>query len=70
MVIGFCILLTLGSRAADMVGIVLFAVVSVWAAIFLVLGFKFEHFKCPRFGGKFFSDMDTPRDCSQCGLKL
>ena len=52
----------------------LFVVMSVWSAIFLVLGFRVTSLKCPRCRGVFFSHAEfvhtNTRYCAKCGLKL
>jgi hypothetical protein len=54
--------------------IILFFFMSIWSAIFLILGFRVTRLKCPRCGGVFFSHEEvvhaSTRCCAKCGLKL
>ena len=54
--------------------VILFVVMSIWSAIFLILGFRVTRLRCPRCGGVFFSHKEVvhtnTRYCAKCGLKL
>ena len=53
---------------------IMFVIMSIWSAIFLILGFRVTRLRCPRCGDVFFSHdgvllMNT-RCCGKCGLQL